>query len=593
MGDEVEMDEEQGYWSRAQKPLPLQRILQENGQNRRNKAGGKVTPPSPKQSMYDKENVQSLTKITEKRLVSLSETSDWIAQEALSSTLAVHQTCLSTPERLKPALFSASNLSSISLLVNASNSPQDCNFKTPNRREGLVNSGVFSSGTPSSRTPSSRGTRTPSTDSSERSGIRYNPFDSHRTYDSLQLPTLSPSVFNVVSSPSTEDTVNGRFWSIEQQAELYPTVISEDSPHKQSILHRNYREEQGSKAQEQIEIYFQNYHDITSPPELPPTGPLLVDSPDASYTHPESGCASKWTQTCITLPPVLPPQVEQVLRQFNFITDISEEPNNLSNSTLRRKLFNVDMFSDESQQQSSSEEEEEEDGSPCKFMGKILRTPVTLKDGNSAQWSSSPVRTRIRNSFSPPDQQSPMFSPIAKGRASRSLNQSVEEEEDDLDPEPGANRESTGLDRSELYQTAELLVFTEPSEDDSKDGEQVFNEMSCMMDTDSNSGAGWGLTLPSIAEDSNMNTESRIDTGYTTNTLSSIHPSKLQESSNPSTLNMDSGVSTSQQPDLTVSLILPQPLPTPLDPVLISYAAEATNDISVGFPLGSSTPTRR
>ena len=63
---------------------------------------------------------------------------------------------------------------------------------------------------------------------------------------------------------------------------------------------------------------------------------------------------------------------------------------------------------------------------------------------------------------------------------------------------------------------------------------------------------------------------------------------------------MDSGVSTSQQPDLTVSLILPQhqsqllnPLNPSLNPVLMSYAAETTNDISVGFPLGSSTPTRR
>ncbi len=248
-------------------------------------------------------------------------------------------------------------------------------------------------------------------------------------------------MFNVVLSPSSEDTVNGRFWSIEQQADLYPTSISDDSPLKQSIRHKNYREELGSKAQEQIEIYFQNYHDITSPPELAPTGPLLIESPDASYTHPESGNSSKWTQTCITLPPVLPPQVEQVLRQFNFITDISEEPNNLSNSTLRRKLFNVDMLSDESQHQSSSEEEEED--SPCKLMtpGKVLRTPVTSKSTNSAQWSSSPLRTRLRTSFSSADLHSPMFSPIAKDRASRSLNQSDDE---DLEPEPCNKRESTG-----------------------------------------------------------------------------------------------------------------------------------------------------
>jgi hypothetical protein len=34
------------------------------------------------------------------------------------------------------------------------------------------------------------------------------------------------SVFAVVASPSTEETVNGRFWCIEQQAELFPAPIS-------------------------------------------------------------------------------------------------------------------------------------------------------------------------------------------------------------------------------------------------------------------------------------------------------------------------------------------------------------------------------
>ena len=38
-----------------------------------------------------------------------------------------------------------------------------------------------------------------------------------------------------------------------------------------------------------------------------------------------------------------------------------------------------------------------------------------------------------------------------------------------------------------------------------------------------------GLTLPTLAdEDSNMNTESRVDTGYTTNTVSSFQPSNCQ-----------------------------------------------------------------
>lgn len=44
----------------------------------------------------------------------------------------------------------------------------------------------------------------------------------------------------------------------------------------------------------------------------PFAGPLKLDpSPDrdASYVQPDSGKASKWTQTCLTLPPTLPAPV--------------------------------------------------------------------------------------------------------------------------------------------------------------------------------------------------------------------------------------------------------------------------------------------
>jgi len=489
----------------------------------------------------------------------------------------------------------------------------------------------------------------------------------------LHLPTVSPSVFATVTSPSNEETVNGQFWSIEQQAELYPTDISDDSPLKQSILYRNYRHDSDSKAQEQIELYFSNYHDVTSPPDLPPTGPLLVEnSPEAaslnaSYVQPSEasgGKSSKWTQTCITLPSVLPAPVEAVLRQYNFITDVQEEPNNLSNSTLRRKLFNVDMFSDEdaeddphhstSSSSSSSSELDDPLLSPLDDIittGKLLHTPVTSRVGGGgevercdAQWSSSPMRGRLRTSFSSPDLHSPMFSPIAakeksegdcrdkvtarvasprvdwscaeeQGSIVNELSAVWEEKEGDEnnddsvgvdhgETETDTERETTGTekDNSDLYKTAEI------------------KDLSCAnMDIDSNSGAAWrlthqsmvedsstaawGLTLPTQGEeDSNMNTESRIDTGYTTNTVSSLQPSGLQDSAQPSLVDMDSGVSTSQPPDLTVSLILPavhrtisQPLavaPNQMAAVQMSYAAECTNDISVGFPLGSSTPTK-
>lgn len=91
-----------------------------------------------------------------------------------------------------------------------------------------------------------------------------------------------------------------------------------------------------------------------------------------------------------------------MLRQYGLIMNIDEEVNNLSNSTLRRKLFNADMLSDDeaagdesSQLPSSSESEDEASKSPIAMMtpGKVMHTPVTTKSGlPSAQWSSSPLR---------------------------------------------------------------------------------------------------------------------------------------------------------------------------------------------------------
>lgn len=631
---EEEVEVMDGWGVCRQKPLPLQRILLENnGQTQYNRSNSssssssssksKLSPSSPKQSMYDKENV-AFTKLNEKRHVSTSsssslskelcETSELLSNEAMSSTLAVQQSTLCTPERLKPTLFSASNLSSISLIVNASgpasqdlmSSPLNENrLKTPTRRGEFSTNSVFRTpSTGSHKTPSSRGTRTPSSDSgpwsstTPGSGVRYNPFESHHTTDVLHLPTLSPSIFHTVQSPSQEESVNGRFWSIEQQWELYPATIPEDSPFKQSVHPRNYKQDTDSKTQEQIDLYFTSYHDVTSPPDLPPTGPLLVDSPEAnaSYSGPDPGKSSKWTQTVLTLPPALPAPVEQVLRQYGLIMDVNDDPNVLSNSTLRRKLFNVDMFSDLDDSRPSSDDEKE--NSPHQMMtpGQVIRTPVTSKPGTTAQWSSSPLRGggRLRMSQSPPDLHSPMFSPIAKEKKS-SLRSPLEmsclfeektadddekcDEEEDSDMlEPGKEKSISESERdtSELFKTAEV-------ED---------TELSLMV-TDSNSGAAWGFTLPTLGDSSNNNTESRVDTGYTTNTVSSIQqPSNLQEDSvQPS--QMDSGVSTSQQPgDNSVSLIFNQPPLVPTNPVLMSYGGPE-NDISVGFPLGSSTPTKR
>lgn len=187
------------------------------------------------------------------------------------------------------------------------------------------------------------------TPSSSSSSTRWNPFDSHTSAENLLNPTMSPNVFSIVVSPSqeSESSCSGRFWSIDQQAEMFPAEISDESPFKQSIYIKNHSKERENRTQEQIEVYFAEHHDITSPPDLPPTGPLMSDSHEGSFSGPAPAAApataTTWTQTSLTFPPVLPPHLEAVLKQFctfqeqpSFTQPADTDHSLLSNSTLRR-----------------------------------------------------------------------------------------------------------------------------------------------------------------------------------------------------------------------------------------------------------------
>ena len=390
-------------------------------------------------------------------------------------------------------------------------------------------------------------------------------------------PTMSPNVFSIVISPSQEDeSSSGRFWSIDQQAGMFPAEISDESPLKQSIHIKNHNPDTENRTQEQIDLYFAERHDITSPPDLPATGPLLSkESPDSSYSGPEGSLARRnvATQTAFTFPANLPPQVEAILAQFCSYQETGqawnrsgqEEPSAsiLSNSTLRRKLFNADFGSSEESSRSPSpdspDSEHEDVPDVAITPGKLLTTPLTCRNPgfSSANWSSSPVRTGARKtSFSPPDQMgSPMFSPIVKERISARKDLSEEQMEEDKEVNM-----TGGEGEGELYQTAEIGLHHESPE--------------ASMDIDTGVGVsqsqsqsqGWTMSLQ--AEDE---TGSK-DTGYGTHTASITNLTPSSPSS-------------SRQEQETCG-----PAQTH---GLISYHGGDSADISVGFPLGSSTPTKK
>ncbi|XP_034240507.1 protein aurora borealis [Thrips palmi] len=197
-----------------------------------------------------------------------------------------------------------------------------------------------------------------------------NPFDVGIA-DRLPFPMYSPSVFARVVSPS-QDSPTFR-WTIEDISRIYPADIEEFPANQfEEVVDPDLE----SKAQEAINRFFcKNQPLLPSPwpkPDVTATLRQEVNAGTPSGLHAsatpshainqradidsdleQSGVSQKnpsrevWTQTTLTLPPVLPPSMELALKPFfTFTMDQQQAQQNtegdegvMSNSSLRRKLF--------------------------------------------------------------------------------------------------------------------------------------------------------------------------------------------------------------------------------------------------------------
>uniref|UniRef100_A0A161N0L6 Protein aurora borealis n=1 Tax=Triatoma infestans TaxID=30076 RepID=A0A161N0L6_TRIIF len=206
---------------------------------------------------------------------------------------------------------------------------------------------------------------------------RTNPFED---ISSLEYDKCSPGLF--IMRPSNEE--NGEFkWSIEDISRIMPAHI--ESP--KSVFEENFDEETEHAAQEAIEKYFSLRHSVVSPQStcgdaLPPTEmstppPELLmvraamacrnSSSFQGYSSGSKGMISaisstpcarsaaerrlvikvdECSQTQLSLPPILPPEVESVLLPYmsNKDDNCETEECNISSMTLRRKLFLTKMI---------------------------------------------------------------------------------------------------------------------------------------------------------------------------------------------------------------------------------------------------------
>lgn len=294
--------------------------------------------------------------------------------------------------------------------------------------------------------------------------------------------------------------------------------------------------------------------------------------------------------------------------------------------------------SESSRSPSPESSSEEEGGSAADIIltpGKVFNTPLNCRSAlpSDTAWSSSPVRSGVRKtSFSPPEcMASPVFSPIIKTRRNNTQGSSGEEEPQD-DADHTADMET--VDRSgarrmlqhdmtagELYQTAEIDCDEDAADGEEEDHSPAVSHVS--MDVDPVTGDSENVSEAAMshsvvhAEDTQDNwtmsmarndTSSRsgaVDAGYGstestqhTASISNLTPGSASVSASASGLSrQDSGVAGAGA-DTTcgVSVLAPGPAPPPAQhsSVLMSYHVnDNSNDISVGFPLGSSTPTKK
>ena len=211
----------------------------------------------------------------------------------------------------------------------------------------------------------------------------------------------------------------GKFWSLDQQARLFPAQISDDSPWKQEAISSRLDQETEDKTQEAIDLYFSQHHKITSPEDAVPSGSFAAsqrsilmesvgNSPNFasensrndnsnnrqnrmdignedkgnntssganSLINESNNCQS--IQTWLSFPPFLPPEVESMLFKYGIVDQqpndgiktiepssrpwsssrpiIVREESNISNSTLRRKLF-AGMIPDDEDLETDDEE---------------------------------------------------------------------------------------------------------------------------------------------------------------------------------------------------------------------------------------------
>lgn len=152
----------------------------------------------------------------------------------------------------------------------------------------------------------------------------------------LFLFISSPSVFAQVSTPKTDKNFK---WTIDDISSLKPADIDETTI-SQHVSENDPTME--SMVQEKIDKFFNEKAIVPSPLNLQIKQTPLIPS---SLSPPKPPVSDSSAQTILTLPPILPKHVEEILAPYFSYTANQQKDDFEQNSSLYRKLFEFEEHS--------------------------------------------------------------------------------------------------------------------------------------------------------------------------------------------------------------------------------------------------------
>ncbi|XP_050305159.1 protein aurora borealis [Anthonomus grandis grandis] len=237
-----------------------------------------------------------------------------------------------------------------------------------------------------------------------------NPFEQH-LIERLHLPTFSPTVFAQNSTPKADQKFK---WTIDDISSLKPADIDETTVSQHVCTMDN--PEVDSLVQKKIETFFSEKEIVPSPMHVKTNHyvPLMKDcsswdkSPSSKASTPKTPkpmtCEGS-TQTVLTLPPVLPKELEEALKPyFNYHEEDQEyNEDHMENNSLYKQLFEFEQNTPERDSKTDPSDQD---------VQSVISSPALSTSLSPIQFS--PFARGLESPFDMPELRECNLSPITK-----------------------------------------------------------------------------------------------------------------------------------------------------------------------------------